>query len=118
MNELIGSRMERVLSEVTEQTEVFGLLGRGFPRSFYKIFARVGRTWWCFEEGVIRVSDPISHQKYAWNKGSNYPTAAVWGRVGILCHYDGIERDGVQALLARAYELSKSPVPAIDGGVV
>jgi len=62
----LEAKVDRFLAKLTVDSEIFGLVGRGFPGSFYKVYVRAGadsKRWWKFEwtASPSRI-DPIEYQ--------------------------------------------------------
>jgi len=77
------------LALVTLDTEVIGVLGRGFPTSFYRIHVLAGERWYGLENKARPALDkgdeghPILGRNGSLKLAPDQRCAVVWGR---LCH--------------------------------
>ena len=56
---------DRFVASLTKESEFFGLLGKGYPGSFYKVYARAAKDspWWKFEvQAGPSTVDPMAYQ--------------------------------------------------------
>jgi hypothetical protein len=102
-----AAKVDRFVASLTNESEFFGLLGKGYPGSFYKVYVRETRDtkrWWVFEVGAAPSSlDPIKYQARLRVSGR---AAAVWAPVPFLADYTHDPAKGsIGKLLARAGEL-------------
>jgi hypothetical protein len=102
-----AAKLDRYLASLSEESEFFGLLGTGYPGSFYKVYVRPtikGREWWRFESSAgPSTTDPIKHQ-------AKLPVtdraAAVWCPLPFLADYThDPAKQSIGLLIARAKEL-------------
>lgn len=61
--------LARLLARLTPEAECFGLFGRGYPGSFYRVHVLLGKTWWNVEHNAIRGADPIAMQRRLQARG-------------------------------------------------
>lgn len=103
-------KVARFLASLTEESEFFGLFGKGHPTSFYKVYVRPTRTsrqWWKFESAAgpwHTNQDPMKYQ--AGLKVSGRATA-VWGPLGRIADYAfSPEKPAIGRLFDRARALN------------
>ena len=107
--EKLEAKIDRFLVELTNESEVFGLIGKGYPGSFYKVYARLARdtkTWWKFEwsAGPSKL-DPI---KYQAELTVSERATAVWAPLTHLVKFaHDPKREALAKLFARAAELQR-----------
>jgi hypothetical protein len=93
--------VDRFVASLTADSEFFGLLGKGYPDSFYKVYVRPtkeARQWWCFEvEAGPSEIDPIVHQGDLDVAGR---AAAVWAPLPFLGNY---KHDPAKRSMARLW---------------
>jgi hypothetical protein len=104
-----GAKVDRFMASLTDESEFFGLLGRGYPGSFYKVYVRQTRDakrWWVFEVGAAPSSlDPIKYQARLKVSGR---AAAVWAPLPFLADYThDPAKASIAKLLGRANELRR-----------
>ena len=108
------AKLQRFLSKLTADAEVFALVGNGvgFSRSLYKVYVRpVGaKHWWRFGDSAsVSMADPIRTQRKI---PIQRRTSAAWGRLPMLLDYLHDNRSVVmQALWLRARELATWVAP-------
>lgn len=114
-----AAKYDKFLATLTKESEVFGLLGRGFPHSFYKVYVRSepGKKWWRIEvRGATAESyDPIKREE---KLPVTKRTAVVWAPIGDILHYDHMAGDALDRLYERVTELVGAPschVVAVSG---
>jgi hypothetical protein len=103
-----ADRIDRFVATLTRESEFFGLLGKGYPGSFYKVYVRplkTSRQWWRFEVGAGASSvDPIKEQARIDVAAR---AAAVWAPLPFLVDYThDPNKASIAKLLARAKELA------------
>lgn len=84
-----------------------GLLGRGYPNSFYRAFVRdCSGQWWRFERQVsLSYYDPVEHQQRLTCEGRAAQT--FYGKFSDATRFDGHPGNAALVrLLARARELA------------
>ena len=52
--EITGPDLQELLGHVTLDSEVVGVIGRGYPQSFYRIHVYIEGLWYGFENGALR----------------------------------------------------------------
>lgn len=111
--ELCASRIAKILALVTLDTEIVGVLGRGFPTSFYRIHALIGGSWYGFENGAMlsRHKGAAGHPLTGRGGSFHLPVEA---RCAVVCSplrhiLDGYQtmpgRYALAAIVARGREL-------------
>jgi hypothetical protein len=103
-----AAKVDKFVASLTKDSEFFGLLGRGYLGSFYKVYARLtkdSRKWWRFEVGAR--PSRINPIKYQGDLPVAGRAAAVWAPLPFLADYvHHPERRAIAKLRARAVELS------------
>jgi len=87
VNELRDEETEQFLSSLGKWSECFGLIGRGYPNSLYKVYVRATQTspWWCFDLGAAPATvDPIEYQA---NLPVERRAAAAWVPLHYLVNF-------------------------------
>lgn len=108
MNSYPTDKELRYLESLTPDHEVFGLIGAGYPNSFYKLYVRApgAKQWWRFEHGAgpSRI-EPINDQR---SVQVTWRAVSVWARVSQLveyqCHPD---KPALVRLMERVREVSR-----------
>lgn len=98
-------KFQKFLAAITKESELFGLLGREYPHSFYRIFIRTDPTakWWRIEAGSAQeAKDPFDYQHSLPVKSR---TGVVWGSVQYGLVFDHIEGEPMRRLVARIEEV-------------
>ena len=105
-------RLRAYLAALTVDAEFFGLLGRGYPTSFYKLYVRAAgdATWWRFEMGGEPYRSPVGVDRSPLIMQSKIPVAGraatVWAPLPRLADCDVMHsRDGLERVYVRAREL-------------
>lgn len=101
---------EMFLSLLDERSEFFGLLGRGFPHSFYKVYARLehAKRWWLVDRkwAALVPYDPIINRQ---RTPISMHTGAVWAPLGDLLQFEHIDGVFLEKLFARTKALVGTP---------
>lgn len=102
-----NKKLEKFLASLSEESEFFGVLGTGYPNSFYKVYVRSKKTsknWWKFEVGAGKTSlNPIKYQA-SLNVSSR--AATVWAPIAYLPEYTYAPwKDSIGKLIERAKEI-------------
>lgn len=118
-NEEKGSaavKLEKLLTKVTRDTLFFGIIGLGYPNSFYKAYVKIGSKWYHFEsdynaDEIWPMSwNPVTHQ-LALLKDGSHPAAVVLGQVRRIVGYRCLERrTHLRELMARIEELNRDVI--------
>lgn len=111
--EMSAARIAKILALVTLDTEVVGVLGRGYPTSFYRIHVFAGDRWYGFENGAMpaRSKGPAGHPLTGRGGSLHLPVEARAATVcGQLRHIlDGYQTmpgsDALAAVVAHGREL-------------
>jgi hypothetical protein len=96
---------EAFLAQLSPEAEMAGLLGHGFPHSFYRVFVRnPGGQWWRIQEGYcgVKVEDPL---KKVARLPATARTGAVFGPLRYLQIFQHIECEYMDMLVRRVDEL-------------
>ena len=101
-------KVDKFAASLTNESEFFGLLGNGYPHSFYKVYVRKtkdSKCWWIFQWDAhpTRIN-PIKHQANLKVEGR---VATVWAPLRYLAidFTHDPERKAIAKLFARAAEL-------------
>ncbi len=105
-----AKKVERYLASLSNESEFFGLLGAGYPDSFYKVYVRSTKTapkWWKFEDRAApHHTDP---QKYQANLKVSGRAVTVWGPLPEIVSFKWKPHNrAIGLLFARATELGKT----------
>lgn len=105
-----AAKFEKFLATLTKESEVFGLLGKGFPHSFYKVYVRSepGKKWWRIEVrgATPEAYDPIRREeKLAVKKR----TAVIWSPIADMLHYDHMSGETLDRLYEYVTDLVGAP---------
>jgi len=104
----IAQKFEKFLSSLNAESEILGLLGEGFPHSFYRVYVRSapGKPWW----KVAFVAKPVKYDPLR-RQGKlpvKHRTGAVWGPLLYVLIFDYQPCEGQNALALlhqRAHDL-------------
>lgn len=99
---------DQFLATLGTRSEMFGLLGIGFPTSFYRVFVRTGlpdSDWWNIGSGPAAPArfDPV--KKHVERMAQGNAVAVVWCPLQHLVEYDHIADSGLSALTGRVHAL-------------
>jgi hypothetical protein len=100
-------QLERLLSSLTLESPVIGVLGVGHPRSVYRVYVRAatGKPWWRIDQ----VAWKEDTQPYPAGDTRIPAGGKVEGPLRLLLDLDYLEKDGDNALrllFARARSLA------------
>lgn len=100
-------RIDRYINGLTEKSDFLGVLGRGYPNSFYKIYVRANpntNRWYSFKDsGGLYRQDPVKWQKALAANAAE----SVLGKLPDLAKYDvHPDRELLLKLKKRASQLN------------
>lgn len=102
-----AEEFEKFLASLTTRSEIFGLLGRGFPNSFYTVYVRPEPTqkWWrvSWKSAMPVAYDPMQKEGEIEVKER---CGAVWGPICYLRVYGHMPGPALDRLVSRANELT------------
>jgi hypothetical protein len=94
-----------LFSKLTNETELFGLFGAGYPTSLYKAFVRLtpNGQWYKVESDVGEAEDPIAYQA---TLPMSVRQGCLWAPLRLLNNYGVADKPALAALKERVASLT------------